>query len=166
MDTPTSIELPDVSNNSINPMERELKDRFVDEYFEDFSYLDACFRIGYCEGTAQQYAISFEHDPYIQKRIAERKKTEDPIKAESDFRNKVINALFKEANERGAGSSHSARVNALSKLVSILGLEAPIKTKVTQDLLIKDIDFNMFKPHELSLLRNLLTSMASNDTPE
>lgn len=105
--------------------EREIRDRFVDEYFHDYDPIAAAMRCGFMHGFAQDYAKVFMREPYVQQQIKERQLA--PITKEEDEidKRRVRRMLFREAEiQRGAG-----RVAALAQLKNILGMDAPIKTQ-------------------------------------
>lgn len=117
--------------------EKELRDWFVNEYLVDFDYVQAAVRLGFGSVSAFEYAKRFQFDPYVQRAISKAMNSEpdDPESYQTVHRRRILNKLEKEASYNGPGSSHGARVSALSKLVSIHGMEAPTKTvsKVTHD---------------------------------
>lgn len=111
--------------------EKELRDKFVDEYLLDFDQTAAAIRIGFSASFAQTYAEKFMTEPYVRKRIAEMQTAlaeDDKLEADLD-RRRIRAALMREAHYRGPGSSHAARVSALAKLASIRDMDAPTKIK-------------------------------------
>lgn len=113
----------------LSPREKELRIKFVDEYYKDFNAKRACIRIGYEDSFAGQYATQFLGEPFVQQQIALR--AEKPIgkeeqKEEDEKTKRVIRArLLAESNYHGPGSSHAARVSALKQLADLYGMEAP-----------------------------------------
>jgi hypothetical protein len=118
---------PELSNS-----EKELRNRFVDEYLLDFSQTAAAIRIGFAASFAQTYAEKFMAEPYVRKRISELQLAMDgDEKAEADRdRRRIRAALLREAHYRGPGSSHAARVSALAKLAAIRDMDSPLKLKI------------------------------------
>lgn len=115
----------------LSPKEKELRDKFVDEYLIDFDQTAAAIRIGFSASFAQTYAEKFMTEPYVRKAIAIRQHAmaeDDKIEADQD-RRRIRAALMREAHYRGPGSSHAARVSALAKLASIRDMDAPTKIK-------------------------------------
>ena len=111
--------------------EKELRDKFVDEYLLDFDQTAAAIRIGFSASFAQTYAEKFMTEPYVRQRIAALQTAmaeDEKIEAELD-RRRIRAALMREAHYQGPGSSHAARVSALSKLASIRDMDAPTKIK-------------------------------------
>jgi hypothetical protein len=113
----------------LSEQERKFRDEFVREFLIDYNPFEAALRLGFSKEYATEYAAKFMNEPYVQKRIKEME-LEGGIEEDADRnKRKVMAALFREANYKGPGSSHSARVSALSKLSTIFGMEAPVKTK-------------------------------------
>ncbi len=108
--------------------EKRLRDRFVEEYLKDYDGVCAALRLGYAEAFAPQYAEKFLSESYTQRTLS-RREDELGLKETDQHRRRVIASLYREANNRGHGSSHGARVAALSKLSAIFGLDAPVKTQ-------------------------------------
>lgn len=118
----------------LSEREIELRDRFVKEYLYDYDIRLAAIRMGFVETIATEFGLKLFNDSYVQKCLAEeqRKIAEDP-KAEDEATKRRIRAgLIREANYRGIGGSHAARVSALSQLKSIYGMDAP--TKIQADI--------------------------------
>lgn len=118
----------------LSAKEKELRDKFVDEYLLDFDQTAAAIRVGFSASFAQTYAEKFMSEPYVRQHIAALQTAlaeDDKLEAELD-RRRIRAALMREAHYRGPGSSHAARVSALAKLASILDMDAP--TKIKSDL--------------------------------
>lgn len=117
--------------DALSPREKELRDRFVEQYFVDNDALAASIRIGYPKHIAHVYAQQFMGEPYVRRKIAEREvaKAPDPKTEEAETKRLIRSRLLAEANYNGPGSSHSARVAALTKLMSLYGMDAPTKTQ-------------------------------------
>lgn len=118
----------------LSPAERAVRDRFVKEYLVDYDQKRAAMRCGYGESFAEAYADKFMNEPYVQQQIKalEVALPEDPDAEEEHTKRVIRAALIREANYRGPGASHSARVNALAKLAVIHDMDAP--TKVEADI--------------------------------
>lgn len=112
--------------------EKELRDKFVDEYLLDFSQTAAAIRIGFGAGFAQTYAEKFMAEPYVRKRIMDLQTAmAGDEKTEADLdRRRIRAALMREAHYRGPGSSHAARVSALAKLAAIRDMDSPTRLKI------------------------------------
>lgn len=122
-----------VPNKQYSQAELELRSRFVTEYLVDYNQYAAALRVGFNHAFAPDYSKKFMEEPYVRQLIKERELTPSgDLENEANIR-RIKAALFKEANYHGPGSSHSARVSALSKLTSLFGMDAPSKleSKVT-----------------------------------
>lgn len=145
--------------------ERNLRDRFILEYFVDYDYTAAAIRIGFPSILAKEYGQRFKYDAYVQSQIAKATGAEPHDKDGLDKiqRRRVIHNLNREANYKGPGASHSARVSALAKLSTIYGMEAPVHTKVTHEggqeiKVTADFDFAKLTKEERALARKLIES--------
>lgn len=105
----------------LNEREKALRDLFVDEYLKDYDPYRAALRCGFMASFAKEYAARFMSEPYVQKRISELGDT--LLADEETQRKRTLQALIREAHYTGPGSSHAARVSALSKLAHILKME-------------------------------------------
>ena len=126
-------ELIDNSNPEYTAREIELRKLFVKEYLVDYNQVKAAIRCGFAKSYANDYAVKWMEEPFVQKEI---KRLESSVDArncpnDDDARSQIKAALFREANFTGDGSSHGARVSALAKLAAIHGLEAPTKIEQT-----------------------------------
>ena len=119
-------------DNDPSDAERRVLDQFCDEYIIDFQKTAACLRMGYAKAFAETYAAQFMDKPYVQRRLAELAKAPaaDPRIEEEETRRQLRLNLLREANYFGPGSSHAARVNALSKLASMYDMDAPKKSEI------------------------------------
>lgn len=148
----------------IPPLQRQLFDRFVSEYLQDFNWIQATLRVGYPGKVAADYAQKFKETPYILRRIEQAKRAKPhSADVEENYRHQVINALLREAQYSGAGSSHGARVGALSKLTSILDMEAATKTEATVEhkgSVEHTINYDELDTKDLGMIRHLLTKQA------
>ncbi len=163
---------PPLAEPTYSQAEIEFRDKFVREYLVDYDYTGAAIRVGFAENVAHLYGRQFKHDAYVQRCIANATSAEydDPDAAMKQQKQRVLNSLMKEANYKGPGASHAARVSALSKLAQIHGLEAPTKTvsKVTheggQDINVNHgFDFTKLDTDALGLVRQLLTKQVEHD---
>lgn len=102
--------------------ERQLRDKFVEEYLCDYDALKAAQRIGYSLAFAKEYSVKLMEDPYVLqqiKKIEGDPETDDP----ETIKKRIVAGLLREANFKGSGSSQSARVAAWSKLSSIYQMD-------------------------------------------
>jgi len=122
-------DVPMVQEKSEN--EKKLREWFVSEYLFDYRPYDACLRMGFEEPHATEYARKFMKDSYVQRTIRRYiEEQEDNSEFESEVQKRQVKAaLIREANYHGGDSSHGARVQALGKLVSIFGMDAPKKVE-------------------------------------
>lgn len=115
----------------LSASEKQLRDRFVEEYVFDFDRIAAAIRIGFLPSFALEWSQKLLDEPYVRNKIKEliKANAEDEEKENEQTKRRIRAQLLREANYRGAGSSHAARVGALSKLSSLYGMDAPIKTQ-------------------------------------
>lgn len=113
----------------LSERERELRDLFVDQYLYDYDIRLAAIRMGFVDTVATEYGLKLFNDSYVQKRLAEQQRliAEDPKAEDEATKRRIRAALIREANYRGIGGSHSARVSALAQLKSIYGMDAPTR---------------------------------------
>jgi len=109
--------------------ERQFRDAFVREYLKDYNAVAAALRMGFSGTYAHDYAKKLMFEPYVQQQITAAEEAEDYTKDPETQRRQIFKLLKREATFSGAGSTHSARVAALSKLSSFLGMDAPTKTQ-------------------------------------
>lgn len=125
---PTELPRPE----EMSPREKALRDMFVSEYLVDFDEVRAAQRCGFAHQFAVEYARKFMEEAYVQQRINQVKYTKLDERAEEEYNHARIKAaLMAEAHYKGPGSSHSGRVAALGKLMSVYGMEAPKKIDAT-----------------------------------
>lgn len=98
------------------------QERFVEEYLKDLNATQAAIRAGYSAHTAEQQGPRLLGNVGIQEAIrvgqeARSKRT----KIDADW---VLRRLKEEADAKGEGTSHSARVKALELFCKHLGLFA------------------------------------------
>lgn len=121
-----TIEEPDYTVQ-LGSAARALRDRFVTEYLTDYDQYAAALRVGYRADIATEYGKKLMTCPYVLQQIRLRQMTAEDNP--EDMKKVIMAGLVREANYRGAGASQSARVAALSKLASIHGMDAPIRSK-------------------------------------
>lgn len=113
--------------------EKELRIRFVDEFMYDRNSYAAAMRVGFGAAFANDFSKKFMQESFVRKLIREREEqliSNDP--GQLDIKRKMIEqCLLQEANYRGPGSSHSARVTALTNLAKLYGME--IKETAPED---------------------------------
>lgn len=121
---------------SLSKDEMLIREQVVAEYLYDYSWTKACLRCGFQAAFAQDNGIRFSQDPYCIWRVKmlsrERGLNPNPVEHAQHLDNEkqdIINALKKEANYFGPGSSQAARVSALGKLAQLYGMEPPKAVK-------------------------------------
>jgi hypothetical protein len=116
---------------ALSAQEKALRDRFVTEYLIDYDAWAACVRVGFLKSVAGAYAADFMQEPYVQREILRRQLQEDadPKGALKNKKKWVEMNLLQAAQFKGEGSSHSARVSALSKLCNIYDMDGATKIK-------------------------------------
>lgn len=115
----------------LSDSEKELRDKFVEQYMFDFDRVGSAIRVGFSPSFALEWSQKFMDESYVRLKIAEKMKAlaEDDNVEEAETKRRIRAQLLREANYRGAGSSHAARVSALAKLSSFYGMDAPTKTQ-------------------------------------
>lgn len=109
---------------SLSPAEKQLRDRFVEQYIIDYDSYGACLRVGFVKSVACHYAAELMDDPYVRRQITarERTKAENP-EIEKIERARMVEALLiKEATNISGEAKHSARVTALGLLAKMYKL--------------------------------------------
>jgi len=136
--------------------ERKLRDRFVTEYLVDYDEVQAAIRLGYTEAYARDYGKRFKSEPYTANKIKEMElgDTSEALTPEQIARKRRIAQLERQANYYGPGSSHGARVSALTQICKIEGIEAPVKTETSVNLTAGP-DVSHLSLAELEQLKNL-----------
>lgn len=95
---------------------------FCRQYLLDLNGTQAAVRSGYSEHTARQAAAENLSKPVIQAEIERlQKERSDRTALDADW---VLRRLREEADERGEGSSHAARVRAIELAGKHLGMFA------------------------------------------
>lgn len=114
--------------------EKQLRDRFVQEYMIDYDKVKAAQRIGYGKSYALQYGTMLFNEPYVQREIKRLEGSTSAVggtpEDEEAFKKRIIAGLVREANYHGSGSSQAARVAALGKLAQLSGMEPAHKSSV------------------------------------
>ncbi len=116
--------------SQLTPKEKALRDQFVKEYIIDYDRIRAAIRCGYTESFADTYSNKFMNEAYVQQKIKELEHAEEQKTEADDDRRRIRAALLREAHYKGPGSSHAARVSALSQLSKIRDMEASKKVEL------------------------------------
>ena len=114
---------------ALSKSEMDLRDRYVQEYVVDYDAYAACIRLGYQPAYAKEFCVRFMNEPYVLNKLKQQETIGDEQDDETTQKRKIVSALWREANNKGAGSSQAARVAALSKLSAFYGMDAAIRTK-------------------------------------
>lgn len=108
---------------ALSPHEKQLRDRFVNEYLVDYDAWAACVRVGFIKSVAMTYASELMEDPYVRREISrlekERVVTAADEKGKATMHSQLESWYLREANYRGPGASHAARISALNSLAKI-----------------------------------------------
>lgn len=122
---------PSVMQSELSPAEKELRNKFVDQYLIDMDPVAAAMRIGFMRRVAITYGNQFLDEPYVIQRITDRQRSaaENPKEARKARQADIEAGLWREAHYRGPDSSHSARVSALAKLCNINDMDGTTKVK-------------------------------------
>lgn len=100
--------------------ERVLRERFATEYVMDFNPTEAARRVGFEGDRAVEAGRKLMSETVTSRLIQERLSAYDPAVHLSLGR--VIGLLVKEGTREGPGSSHAARVAALTNAAKIAGV--------------------------------------------
>jgi hypothetical protein len=106
---------------NLSPKMLEIRNKFISEFLRDWNGPMAYIRAGGPATTATKMASEFLREPYVSSRIWEV--IDSMEEAELITRKRVIAMLVREANYMAIGASHGARVAALGKLSTILGMD-------------------------------------------
>lgn len=120
-----------VMQSELSPAEKDLRDRFVDQYLIDMDAIAAAMRIGFMRRVAFTYSQQLMDEPYVLQRITDKQRTavENPKEAQKSRKADIEASLWREAHYRGPDASHSARVSALAKLCNINDMDGTTKVK-------------------------------------
>lgn len=120
---------------ALNEREKALRDQFVKEFYFDRNPLAAARRLGFMEGFAEDYSVKFMKESYVRKKMKEYEENllDDSPDHLEEKRRMVEQKLLAEANYHGPGSSHSARVSALTKLCALYGMDKDVKQEQEED---------------------------------
>lgn len=114
-----SVMLPTLSD-----AERDLRDKFVNEYVIDRNEYKATLRLGYMHSVATSYSQIFMNCPYVQKRIVERMFTTSEHVTPESAKAFAVNTLSQVMLSGG----YKEKIGATKLWADIHGLNAPIKT--------------------------------------
>lgn len=119
-----------VRGEELDPVERQLRDLFVQEYLYDRDRIKAAKRCGFAEAFAKHYAELFWGEPYVQQRLRqEEERIANGEKEDLDKQDeKLVRATLRQLAQVGSTTS---RVSAAAKLAVILGMDAPAKSEQT-----------------------------------
>jgi len=108
----------------LSERELALRNEFVRQYLIDFDPVLACMRVGFTKAFAEDYAIRFMAEPYVQKRITELSLETPADELEQEELDKQLTlSVLRQAATNGP---YSSRVAAAAKLASILGMDKPV----------------------------------------
>lgn len=101
--------------------QKDLRDRFVNEYLIDFNATDAYIRAGGNQKNPTQAGYNLKREPYVARAIQAAVDSLDAAKVTN--RQRIMAGLVREANHFGIGAAHAARVSAWTRLSSLLGMD-------------------------------------------
>lgn len=117
--------------DTMDPRQKALRDLFVAEYLVDYNQVKAAMRCGFPREFAVQYATQFMEEAYVAKKITQLEMTPaDPAAELAYNQQRIKQQLMREAHYKGPGSSHAARVTALTTLAKLNGMEPVKKTEI------------------------------------
>jgi hypothetical protein len=123
------IQEPEEEERSYSERELKLRDKFVKEYLKDYDALGAAMRVGYSRSIAKEYAVRFMDEPYVIRKIESQKTTPFDEMNEDQMHKMIKAGLYREANDRGMGSTQPARVAAWAHLARLSGMEPATRVK-------------------------------------
>lgn len=107
----------------LSQQEKALRDLFVTEYLKDFDAFQACLRVGFQAAFAVEYAKRFINEPYVQRKLADlQRSTPESEEAQANEDRALVLNVLRQAAQNGP---YASRVQAASKLATILGLDRP-----------------------------------------
>ena len=121
--------------DTLTDAEIEIRDKFVTQYLIDHDPVKAAIRCGFNYVYACEFSYRWMQEPYVLRQIDFRSADSRVIDGTGDteaVKKTILKKLFEETDRMGPGSSQSARVAALSKLMSHYGMDAPVKLDVKQ----------------------------------
>jgi hypothetical protein len=107
--------------SQLSEVEKELHNKFIEEFLFDFDDVKAAIRCGFSAASAKQYGPQMYASAYVQRQLKEFYNEEknagrsDVALVKATLRNTMINGGYKEA------------VMAATQMKSICGMEAPAK---------------------------------------
>lgn len=110
---------------ALSEKEKALRDLFVKEYLKDGNARGACLRIGFLHSFADEYAKRFMQEGYVRAEIARLQFDVSWDDAEDDDVKLAMRTL-RDVMHHGKPNE---RVAAASRMLSVRGKDAPIKTK-------------------------------------
>jgi len=138
---------------ALSENERDLRNRFVEQYLEDYNPTLALIRCGYAKQYAADYSSRFMNEPYTQNRITARLNEMGITTDEERHRARILKGLYAVAYD--PASAASAKVSAFAQLSKILGIEAPIKTQTDVNLKATGMDLSHLSLAELEEIKRL-----------
>jgi hypothetical protein len=121
----------DVIVEDLTVEEKNVRDVFVKQYLYDYDARSAIVRVGFSVNYAEYYADKFMAEPYVLRKILEQEQKQSHVEVTKKAKALVIRRLHEQANYKGRGSSHSARIAALSKLAQLYNMEPEKKFDLT-----------------------------------
>lgn len=124
----------------MNANDKRLRDKFVAEYLKDYHTINAAIRMNYAADGALNFAKMMWEDAYVQRQIAHYQQSRCTWMRAPDGSNndntvnefgqdkqadkqRIINQLFKEMYNTGAGGTQKGRIAAATALARIYNLD-------------------------------------------
>ena len=125
---------PRLMEPELSEQEKALRDLFVQEYIKDFDPFQACLRVGFQAAFAVEYAKRFMSEAYVQRKIADlQRATPENEDAQAKQDKALVLSVLRQAAQNGP---YASRVQAASKLATILGLDRDDSVEESEQALI------------------------------
>lgn len=112
----------------LSPLEKQLRDKFVEEYLFDRDPVAAAIRCGFNPAYARQYSGQFLQETYTLTRLKERQIVTHDEKEQAKRDKEATMTALREALQVGP---YASRVQAARAMATIHGMEAPAKSEQT-----------------------------------
>ncbi len=120
-----------LENKALSEGERAIRERFVEEYLKDYDPFLACRRVGMKPALAAERSVAYLNDVFVLRAIKDRELTspENGDRQAEQDKNLVMSVL-RQAAQTGP---ENTRVQAASKLATILGIDKPAPSESLAD---------------------------------
>jgi hypothetical protein len=110
----------------LSDREKALRDLFVNEYLVDYNAILAAQRCGFQKAFAEDYAVKFMGESYVQKRIQAVIHQPVDTKVMEQYDKETVLAVLRKEMQNPMGTA-AARVAAASKMATILAMDKPVE---------------------------------------